>query len=192
MVLTDHCKILLASGSPRRKSLLRDAGFNVRIISLDFDEHYPDSLIPTEVAAFLAEQKSLCARTFLQEDEILITADTIVVFENKILNKPTDNDEAHRMLTQLSGRKHHVMSGVSIYSEKSHHNWTVHSEVVFYPISTEEISYYLEHYRPLDKAGSYGIQDWIGWCKVKKIVGSYTNIMGLPLAQIYRRLPEHL
>ena len=191
MPIHDRCKILLASGSPRRRDLLRSACFDVRVVNLNLQEDYPSDLPSPSVAGFLAEQKSKAARQLMTSGEVLITADTIVLHQKKILNKPKNKNEAEKMLAALSDDRHEVITGVSIYSKYHAENWSVSSLVDFYPINSEEIDFYIQAFDPFDKAGSYGIQDWIGWCKVKRIEGSYTNIMGLPLAEIYQALHRH-
>ena len=138
MALINDYKILLASGSPRRKTLLENAGFDVRVISSDLDEQFPDSLPVSQVAAYLADQKSIATRALRSSDEILLTADTVVVLNNQILNKPQDEAEAREMLRLLSGHKHEVMTGVSLFSSKSYQNWTAKSQVQFYPLTSQE------------------------------------------------------
>lgn len=179
--------IILGSNSPRRKELL--AGLNVKfeIKTNDTDETFPDSLPIEEIPLFLARKKG---ETYtLEKNDLLITADTIVVVdENIVLGKPRDKENAIQILKMISGRMHKVITGVSIRSLEKQKSFHTITEVYFKELDDEEIEFYLENYRPYDKAGAYGVQEWIGYIGVEKIVGSYYNIMGLPIQKLYKEL----
>lgn len=182
-------KLILSSNSPRRKELLAglDIPFEVRVVD-GIDESYPDTLPVEEIAAFIAQKK---AKAYdVADDEVLITADTIVVLDNQVLGKPADSEEAQAMLRLLSGRTHRVITGVCLKGYDKQRVFSVTSEVSFKPLSEGEISYYVEHYRPFDKAGAYGIQEWIGYIGVTGLKGSYFNVMGLPVQRIYEELSK--
>lgn len=182
-------KIILASGSPRRHYLLKQIGVEFEILKGNVNEDYPESLAPEEIAIFLSEKKSMhFADAITDADTLLITADTIVLLDEKILGKPSDYDEATRMLRLLSGKKHTVITGVSLRNSQRVHTFTSFTDVYFKPLSDTEISYYLDHYKPYDKAGSYGIQEWIGYIGIERIEGSYFNVMGLPIQKLYEEL----
>ena len=179
--------IVLASKSPRRQQLLRDLGINFRVEVIEgIQEDYPADMPADEVAQFLAVQK---ARPYtLRDNELLITADTIVVLDGKVLGKPADEAEAHAMLRALSGRTHHVITGVCVTTATEQRSFADVTEVEFAALTDEEIDYYIEHYRPMDKAGAYGIQEWIGYMGVKRINGCFYNVMGLPAPRLYALL----
>ena len=181
--------LILSSNSPRRKELLAglDIPFEVRVIE-DIDESYPDSLPTGEIAEYIAQKKA--AAYDVGNDEVLITADTIVVLDDQILGKPADAEEAKQMLRSLSGKTHHVITGVCLKSRDQQHHFSVISEVTFKTLAEEEISYYVETYKPFDKAGAYGIQEWIGYIGVTGLSGSYFNVMGLPVQRIYEELKK--
>ena len=181
--------LILSSNSPRRKELLAglDIPFEVRVIE-DIDESYPDTLPTGEIAEYIAKKKA--AAYEVGNDEVLITADTIVVLDNQILGKPADAEEAKQMLRSLSGKTHHVITGVCLKSRDQQHHFSVISEVTFKTLAEEEISYYVENYKPFDKAGAYGIQEWIGYIGVTGLSGSYFNVMGLPVQRIYEELKK--
>ena len=181
--------LILSSNSPRRKELLAglDIPFEVRVIE-DIDESYPDSLPTGEIAEYIAQKKA--AAYEVGNDEVLITADTIVVLDDQILGKPADAEEAKLMLRSLSGKTHHVITGVCLKSRDQQHHFSVISEVTFKTLAEEEISYYVETYKPFDKAGAYGIQEWIGYIGVTGLSGSYFNVMGLPVQRIYEELKK--
>ncbi len=184
-------KIILASKSPRRSQLLKEAGFQFDIQTKEVDEIYPDDMPAEEVAPYLAELKAEACREFLHTaDEILLASDCVVILDGKIYGKPTDLEDAKRVLRDLSGRAHTVMTGVCLLSNSKKKVFTATSNVHFDRLSEEEISFYLEKYKPYDKAGSYAIQEWIGLCKISKIEGTYSNIMGLPMDAVYRELLE--
>lgn len=181
--------IVLASKSPRRAQLLKDAGFIFRIQPIDVNEDFPEDMPLEEVASFLAEKKARATDTGqLMENEILLTADSVVIINKKILNKPTDAEEAKNMLLQLSNQSHKVFTGVCLQSKNKKRLFSNETTVHFGTLSEEEIDFYIQQSKPFDKAGSYGIQDWIGFCKIKKIEGEYANVMGLPVCAIYEAL----
>ena len=188
MKITDY-KVLLASNSPRREDLLRgiDIDFEIKVLP-DIDETYPSNLALEEVAEFVAQKKATSYYSILKENELMITADTVVVLEGKIYGKPKDEEEAKEMLLALSAKTHRVISGVCLTSTTKQTCFSVISDVEFSDLTNEEIEYYVERYSPLDKAGSYGVQEWIGYIGVKHISGSYYNIMGLPIQRLYREL----
>ncbi len=183
-----NLKLILASQSPRRKLLLEQAGFEFEIKPLDVDESFPDDMPVEEVAAYLAHKKALEGLRLLTGEEILITADSVVILNNKIYNKPADKAEAKQMLRDLSGQMHEVMTGVCLMSKTKKIIFSGHSNVYMLPLSEEEIDFYIEKYQPYDKAGGYGIQEWIGLCKIERIEGTYPNIMGLPTDLVYENL----
>lgn len=184
-------KIILASNSPRRKELLKglDIDFEVRIIP-DIDESYPPELPPAQVPVYIAQKKADAYRASMKEDELILTADTVVVLDNDILEKPADKNEAIRMIKQLSGRKHLVITAVTLSTDNKHKVFSVTSTVEFAKLTDEEIAYYVETYKPFDKAGAYGIQEWIGYIGVKSIEGSFYNVMGLPIQRLYQELKD--
>lgn len=175
-------RVILGSGSPRRKELLAmlDIDFEVRSAG-DVDESYPADLPAEEVPLYLARKKSNAFLSGLRENELVITADTVVICDNHVLGKPGDSEEAFRMLKMLSGRKHAVVTGITVATREIQISDTAITEVEFAPLSDDTIKEYIGRYRPLDKAGAYGIQEWIGAVAVKGINGSFYNVMGLPL-----------
>lgn len=181
--------VVLASASPRRRELLSMLGieFSVRPLA-NVNESYPDSLSPLEVPLYLAEKKCESAAPALTEKELIITADTVVVCDDKALGKPADATEARKMLEMLSGRSHTVATGVAVATKQKTESALALTEVEFATLSSEEIGFYIERYRPFDKAGAYGIQEWIGCIGVKHIDGSFYNVMGLPLHLLYTLL----
>jgi len=179
-------RLLLASKSPRRKKLLEDAGFRFDIInSKEIEENIPGCLPNNEVAEYLAELKSLAYNDEIKDNTILIAADTIVCLKGKILGKPKDHTEAYGMIKALSGKKHKVITGVSVRSQKKTVSFSSTTDVYFKDIPDDEIYYYIEEFKPFDKAGAYGIQEWIGLTCIKKIKGSYFNVMGLPVQKLF-------
>jgi septum formation protein len=179
--------VVLASKSPRRQQLLRDLGINFRVEVIEgIQESYPATMPADEVAQFLAIQKAKPYR--LKDNELLITADTIVVLDGEVLGKPADAAEAHQMLRNLSGKVHHVITGVCVTTKERQESFADVTEVEFAELTDEEIDYYIEHYRPMDKAGAYGIQEWIGYMGVKRINGCFYNVMGLPVPRLYALL----
>jgi septum formation protein len=182
-------KIILASQSPRRKELLGllDVEFTVEV--REIDEVYPESIEAKDVAEYLAKLKSE-AFIDLNEDELVITADTVVIIDEQILGKPKNKIEASQMLQNLSNRSHKVMTGVCIKSKDKTLSFSDTTHVFFKELSSSEIEYYIENYQPFDKAGSYGIQEWIGAVGITKIEGSYFNVVGLPIQKLSRYLSE--
>ena len=182
-------KIILASNSPRRKELLAgiDVPFEVRVID-GIDESYPDTLPTKDIAEYIAKKKATAYRETMAGDELVITADTIVVLGSKVMGKPHDANEASSMLRQLSGQTHQVITGVTLTTKERQMSFSVETDVTFKNLSDEEIDYYVTHYRPFDKAGAYGIQEWIGHIGVTGMSGSYFNVMGLPVQRIYEAL----
>ncbi|MBF1383574.1 Maf-like protein [Prevotella aurantiaca] len=181
--------IILASNSPRRKELLRglDIAFDVRV-QPDIAETYPESAAPADVAGYISREKANAYKDTITEHELIITADTVVIVGNKILGKPANNDEAKEMLRKISGRKHQVVTGVCLTTTEKQHCFSVSTDVTFKNLTEKEIEYYVETYSPLDKAGAYGIQEWIGYVGVTALEGSYFNVMGLPVQRIWEEL----
>ncbi len=185
-------KLILASNSPRRKELLAGLGvpFEVRVLQ-DIDEHYPENLPVNEVARYIAKEKADAYRRIVTADELIITADTVVIVGDEILGKPMDEADAVRMLRLLSGRTHQVTTGVCLLTAEKERCFDVTTDVTFKTLTDEEIHYYVNRYRPFDKAGAYGIQEWIGYIGVTGLNGSYYNVMGLPVQRIYQELTKH-
>jgi septum formation protein len=179
--------IILASKSPRRQELLNAMNLNFKVMLKDVDESYPDNLLPAGIAVYIAEKK---AAAFIDDsiDSIVITADTIVAYNSEILGKPDDAGHAEEMLTKLSGTNHQVYTGVSLTYAGKTHSFYDKTEVFFNVLTPAQIAYYIANYNPFDKAGAYGVQDWIGLIAVEKIIGSYTNVMGLPTEKLYQAL----
>ncbi|MCI6830060.1 MAG: Maf-like protein [Prevotella sp.] len=180
--------IILASNSPRRRELLAglDLEFEVKVLD-GIDESYPD--MPRQlVAQYIAGKKADAYLATLNELDLVITADTVVIVDNDILGKPNDEQEAKAMLRRISGRSHKVVTGVCLLTPDARREFSVSTDVTFKPLTDEEIDYYVEHYHPLDKAGAYGIQEWIGYVGVTALNGSYFNVMGFPVQRIYSEL----
>lgn len=188
MKISDY-KIILASNSPRRKELLSgiDVDYTIKTLQ-NIDESYPDSLPKEEVAEFIARKKASAYLSDLKDDELLITADTVVLLDDIILGKPKDKADAKQMLKMLSGKTHRVITGVCMVTQKKEISFSATSFVTFGKISDKEIEYYVEKYQPMDKAGAYGVQEWIGYVAVEHIEGSYFNVMGLPIYMVYQEL----
>lgn len=182
-------KIILASASPRRQFLLKDLGLNVEIKTKEVEEVYPDHLKGKDIVLYLAELK---ANVFnddeIPEDAILIAADTIVCLDDEVLTKPANYEDAFKIISSLSGKKHEVISGVCLRSAKKKITFHAITEVYFKQLSEEEIHHYIKHYKPYDKAGAYGIQEWIGYIGIEKISGSFYNVMGMPIQRLYEEL----
>lgn len=183
-------KIILASNSPRRKELLGGLGvdFEVRVMK-GVDEAYPDTLPAKNVAEYISREKASVYD--VAGDELLITADTVVIVGDDILGKPKDADDAHRMLREISGRTHQVVTGVCLTTAKEQRSFSVVTDVTFKQLSDEEIDFYIRNHRPYDKAGAYGIQEWIGYIGVTGLNGSYYNVMGFPVQRVYEELTGH-
>lgn len=190
----DHLRgyrLVLASASPRRRELLAGLGltFEVRT-GLNVDERYPADLPAAEVPLYLSKLKAAAYRPRLAADELLITADTVVCLDNRVLGKPANRNEAGVMLQALSAKTHTVVTGVALTTRTKQHAFSVSSEVHFVPLRQEEIDYYIDHYKPFDKAGAYGIQEWIGMIGIDSIHGSFFNVMGLPVQRLYTELKQ--
>jgi len=188
MKITNY-KIILGSNSPRRKELLKKMDMRFKSVKIEADESYPEVLPPVEIPEFLALKKSLQYHK-LKKNELLITADTIVVLKGVILEKPQNKTQAKKMLKMLSGRKHRVITGVCLRTKNDILTFSDVSEVYFRKLTGAEIKYYIERYKPFDKAGAYGIQEWIGLIGIEKIKGSFYNIMGLPTEKLVNYLKE--
>lgn len=182
-------KVILASGSPRRRELMAGLGVNYEVRMLpDVDESYPDTLQGEEIPLYIAKEKADAYIPMMQPDELIITADTIVWLDGKVLGKPRDREDALQMLRTMSGRTHEVFTGVCITTTDWQRSFTAQTEVRFATLSEDEIIYYVDNFKPMDKAGAYGVQEWIGFIGVENISGSYYNIMGLPVQKLYREL----
>ncbi len=180
-------KIILASSSPRRQYLMKEAGFDFTVEKPDVEENFPSELPIEQVAKYLAEKKAEYFRLNMK-NEIVVTADTVVILKGSIMNKPSDRNEAIAMLNALSGNTHYVMTGVCIMSKEREFSFDDTTEVTFQELTASEIEFYVDTYKPYDKAGAYGAQDWIGMIAIKKIKGSYFNVMGLPIHLVYQHL----
>lgn len=181
--------IILASNSPRRRELLGtlDLKFETKVLP-GIDESYPEELIGQAIPMHIAAIKAEAYRNEMKDNDLIITADTIVHVKGQVLGKPVDADDARRMLHLLSGCWHEVITGVSVMTKDIQHTFAVTTNVTFDKLTDEEIDYYIENYKPYDKAGAYGIQEWIGLVGVSKIDGSYFNVMGLPVQRLYKEL----
>ena len=181
--------IILASKSPRRQELLGGLGidFEVKVLP-DIEESYPADLPVTQIAEYIAKEKADAYRKVMHERDLIITADTVVIVDNEVLGKPVDAADARRMLRLLSNRTHQVITGVCLTSTSHQRHFSVSTDVTFKQLSEQEITHYIEVYRPFDKAGAYGIQEWIGYIGVTGLNGSYFNVMGLPVQRIYSEL----
>ena len=182
-------KIILASNSPRRKELLAglDLQFEVRVLQ-DIDESYPHDLPTLKIAEFISKKKADAYVETMADDELVITADTVVILGDEVMGKPHDEADAKRMLGELSGRTHQVATGVTLSTKERQMSFSVVTDVTFKQLSADEIDYYVRTYHPMDKAGAYGIQEWIGYIGVTALKGSYFNVMGLPVQRIYEAL----
>jgi septum formation protein len=190
-VISEKFKIILASNSPRRKELLAGLGlpFEVRVLA-GIDESYPSNLAVGEVALHIARKKAAAYLPTIGNQELVITADTVVIVGDEILGKPVDEADAVRMLRLLSGRTHQVTTGVCLLTSAHEIGFDVTTDVTFKTLRDEEIQYYVSRYKPFDKAGAYGIQEWIGYIGVTSLHGSYYNVMGLPVQRIYNELQK--
>lgn len=196
MLLHDTLKyhrLILASQSPRRRQLLSDCGLEYELAErYEVEEVFPATMEADEVPVYLSRLKSEGYPAELAENDILLTADTVVIVDNEILGKPADEAEAREMLRTLSARAHRVTTGVTLRSRDRVESFAVQSDVYFRALTDEEIDYYVERYRPMDKAGSYGIQEWIGYVGIERIDGSFYNVMGLPIQRVYAALGEFI
>ena len=187
--MTDY-KIILASQSPRRKELIAHLNIPFEVLVKEgVEEVFPESMPCEEVPVYLALQKAITYREELQKNDILvITADTVVICDGQILGKPKDRSEAVSMLNILSGKAHEVITGVALTAKDKQRDFTVSTKVFFKPLTEEEIDFYIDRYKPFDKAGAYGIQEWIGMIGIERIEGSYFNVVGLPVQKLYSEL----
>lgn len=182
-------EIVLASNSPRRKELLQRMGVNFKVRTLfGIDESYPDSLRGEDIVCYISRNKAKAYQSSMAPNELLITADTIVYVDGEVMGKPKNAEQAKEMLHKLSGKTHQVITGVTIVTAKRTENFGVTSQVKFTNITDKEINFYVDNYLPFDKAGAYGIQEWIGIVAVEEIKGSYFNVVGLPVQRLYQKL----
>lgn len=185
-------KVILASRSPRRKELFEHIGWDFEIRSKDVQEDFPKDMQVAKVPVFLAEKKASAFIPELSPEEVLVTADTVVVSNEQILGKPSNGIEAELTLQNLSGRPHEVMTGVCIANQNRKHSFVEKTKVYFKKFSTREINFYIEKYKPFDKAGGYGIQEWLGMIGVEKIEGCYYNVVGLPVSKLYQEMQKFM
>ena len=192
ITIFDKYRIILASRSPRRQQLLRDLGLTFDVVEMDYDETFPDNLQGKEAAIYLAKEKSSSFRKTIADNEIVITADTIVWCNNRAFGKPTDYHDARHMIRELSGNTHEVITGVNLLSSEKEVAFCESTKVTFEKLSDKEIDFYINEFKPFDKAGAYGIQEWIGYIGMEKIEGSFFNVMGLPVQQLYLELKKFI
>jgi septum formation protein len=185
-------RIILASRSPRRQQLLQETGLKFDVIIKDYDETWPDGLNGEEIARFVAHGKALSFINEISKSDLVIAADTVVWCNNKVLGKPADYEDAVRILNEISGNTHEVITGVSLFSLNKEVNFSETTKVSFNTLTAEEISFYIDTFKPFDKAGAYGIQEWIGIIGCSRIEGSYFNVMGLPVERLYRELQNFI
>ena len=183
-------ELILGSKSPRRKELLEHLGYVFEQKSLDLEESYPSTLDLQEVAEYLSKKKADAFKNELKDNQLLLTSDTTVILENQLLEKAANAAEARAMLQQLSGKKHEVISGLCLTSKYKQEALSVSTLVYFKTLSEEEIEYYIQKFQPFDKAGAYGIQEWIGLTGIEKLNGSYTNVVGMPVEKLYKQLNQ--
>jgi septum formation protein len=188
----DNFRIILASRSPRRQQLLSELGIRFDIVTMDYDESFPDGLDGTEIALYVAEQKALMFKDSIAENEIVIAADTIVWCNRQVLGKPEDKEDARRILEEISGNTHEVITAVTLLSSSKKITFSDSTKVTFEKITDEEIDFYIDEFKPYDKAGAYGIQEWIGIIACSRIEGSYFNVVGLPVQRLYKELQEFI
>ena len=186
-----HYKIVLASNSPRRRELLSGLNleYTVRVLP-DINESYPDTLKGEEIPMYISREKAKAYRNSMAEDELIITADTVVCINEKVLGKPRTQEEAKEMLRELSGKTHQVITGVCLMTCGLQRTFSATTQVTFDVLTEDEIEFYVEKFRPLDKAGAYGVQEWIGFVGVSRLEGSYFNVMGLPVQRLYQELKK--
>ena len=185
-------KIVLASRSPRRQQLLLELGLKFDVVIKEYKEIYPEGLSGEEIARYVAHEKAACFKNDISDNEIVITADTIVWCNNKVLGKPLNHKDAERILNEISGNTHEVITGVSLLSRSKELTFSDSTKVTFEPMTSKEISYYIDKYKPYDKAGAYGIQEWIGIIACSHIDGSYFNVVGLPVQRLYKELQNFI
>lgn len=184
-------KVILASASPRRRELLCGLDIEFVVKSLpDVDESFPDTLVGGEIPLYISKKKADAYRPSMADDELVITADTIVWLDGKALGKPVDEADARRMLHNMSGKSHAVFTGVTITTKNEQRSFVAQSNVSFAILTDNEVDYYIQKYRPMDKAGAYGAQEWIGYIGMENIEGSYFNVMGLPVQRLYCELKK--
>ena len=184
-------KVILASNSPRRKELLGGLGITYEVKTMsDIDESYPEGLDAEEIPIYIARTKADAYRSMMQMDELIITADTIVWLDGRVMGKPDNEKDALDMLWHLSGKTHQVITGVCLTTVDKQISFATTTDVTFAELSKEEIEYYVSNYKPMDKAGAYGIQEWIGYIGVQNISGSYFNVVGLPIQRLYTELKQ--
>ena len=189
MLLEHPYRIILASKSPRRSQLLSQAGLPFVIKTKEVSEDYPAEMPVDEVAVFLAHKKAKASTSFLENDnDVILAADSVVILDDEIFEKPKDAADAHQMLSRLSGREHRVITGVCLLTHEKTINFGEVAKVKFAELSPTEIDFYINKYQPFDKAGSYAIQEWIGLCKIEYIHGTYANVMGLPVHRVWKAL----
>ena len=189
--LNDY-EIILASRSPRRQQLLQELGLKFEVVAREYSETYPEGLGGEEIARYVAHEKAASFKNEISYNEIVIAADTIVWCNNRVLGKPVNRNDAARILKEISGNTHEVITGVSILSQSKQCTFSDSTKVTFDSLSDEEIYYYIERYRPFDKAGAYGIQEWIGIVACSHIDGSYFNVVGLPVQKLYKELQSFI
>ena len=183
---------ILGSNSPRRKEILKEIGLDFSIYPSNIDENFDKEIDLEDIPVFLAEKKANALKNKLKENDILITADTIVIYKNELLSKPENSYQAKEMLEKLSGKSHKVITGVCLLSKNNKSIFSSKTIVTFNDLDKFEIEFYVNKYKPFDKAGSYGIQEWVGLIGVKKIEGSYTNVVGLPASMVYTELKKFI
>jgi septum formation protein len=183
-------KIILASQSPRRKQLLEWAEVSFEIVVRETDETFPGGLNVEEAAIYIARQKALAVQSIVEEDAVILAADTIVVLKGRIIGKPGDREEAIRILSDLSGQKHMVITGVVITNGKKQISFSDRTEVYFHDLTRQQIEFYVDKYQPYDKAGAYAIQEWIGVIGIRSVSGDFYNVMGLPISRVVKELKK--
>jgi septum formation protein len=188
----NNYRIILASRSPRRQQLLRELGLKFDVVIKEYTETYPEGLGGEEIARYVAHEKAGSFKKEISDNEIVIAADTIVWCNNKVLGKPMNSDDAIRILKEISGNTHEVITGVCLFSSFKEKTFSVSTKVTFDTLSGEEISYYVDNFKPYDKAGAYGIQEWIGIAACSHIEGSYLNVVGLPVQRLYKELQNFI
>lgn len=184
-------KIILGSSSPRRKKLIEDLGLPCEVRKVEVEEIFPANLSAESVPAFLAKLKAAPLRSTIKNGEILLTADTVVIENNEILHKPRNQQDASEMLLRLAGNHHTVVTGVCLCDKDKEHVFSSATTVYFKPLSEDEVNYYVQQFKPYDKAGGYGIQEWIGMVGIEKIEGSFYNVMGLPVDKVWEELKNN-
>lgn len=191
MLQLDPYNVILASNSPRRKELLSGLGIQYTVQTLpNIDESYPEDLSGADIPQYIAEQKASAYSEHMAEDDLIITADTVVILGDEVLGKPKDANDAYRMLRALSGQTHQVITGVCITTKKKKVTFSAQTDVTFVELTDDEITWYVDTYKPMDKAGSYGVQEWIGYIAVSSMNGSFYNVMGLPVQLLYHELKK--